>query len=204
MPAPTAWRLNAACIQRLGDGAQRRSAGLSNFANDRQDIARRAVGFSLDGRHGLNLRGLDMGIAELNAFRFSRRQCRPRAPGDQGTLLFGESRVEVQGGRDRLPAPAPRRRKARDAPLGRKWNARREGETVELGDCDGAPQRPSLGEGRRQLRPAIKCVASFASLDLDELGDISNPSAAANRASASLCASMPRPDRPCWLVLTRM
>jgi hypothetical protein len=32
----------------------------------------------------------------------------------------------------------------------------------------------------------------------------SNPSSPANRASASRCASMPRPERPCWLVLTRM
>jgi hypothetical protein len=77
-------------------------------------------------------------------------------------------------------------------------------ETVQLCNRDRAAERPRLGECRRQLRPAIERVASLASLDFDKLADNFEPLAAANLASASRCASMPRPERPCWLVLTRM
>ena len=78
-------------------------------------------------------------------------------------------------------------------------------ETVELGNCDGAAERAGLSERRRQLWPTIESVASLSGFDLDNLGDdLFNPSPLPNRASAWRWASMPRPESPCWLVLTRM
>jgi hypothetical protein len=51
-----------------------------------------------------------------------------------------------------------------------------------------------LSQRGSQLRAAIKRVGTFAGLDLDEF--TCQPSASANRAMASRCASSPRPDRP--------
>ena len=115
------------------------------------------------------LRGLDIGIAELDALRLRRRERRLRAPRDQGALFFGERGIEVQDERiDVRPQFGDEEGHAMRHQAGNEMHVARE--TIELGDRDRAAQRPRLGERRRQLRPTIERVASLAGLDLDELG----------------------------------
>ena len=148
-------------------------------------------------------RGLDMRIAELDALRLGRRKRRLGAPGDQGALLFRERGIEVQDERiDVRPQFGDDEGNPMRHQAGNEMDVA--GETVELGDHDRTTQRARLGERRRQLRPPVERVASLAGLDLDEFRRDFEPGFVANRANASRCASIPRPERPCWLVLTRM
>jgi hypothetical protein len=76
-------------------------------------------------------------------------------------------------------------------------------DAVELGDSDRTTQRSRLGESRRQLWSTIERVASLAGFDFDERGDDLKTLSAGKLDNVSRCASMPKPERRCWLVLTR-
>jgi hypothetical protein len=49
----------------------------------------------------------------------------------------------------------------------------------------------------------VQRVASFAGLDLDELGDEVQPLTLGEPRQRLPLRFDPKPDRPCWLVLTR-
>jgi hypothetical protein len=55
---------------------------------------------------------------------------------------------------------------------------------------------PGFAERAGELRPAVEGVGTLAGLDLANSRVISKSSAAANRATASRCASRPRHERP--------
>ena len=89
VPAPAAGGGNAPGVEGVGNGAKGRCPGFADLSNDRQDVARRAIGFRLDGGDGFELRDLDIGIAKLDALRLRRRERRLGAPGDQCALFLG-------------------------------------------------------------------------------------------------------------------
>src|SRR3984957_5605929 len=169
MPSPAAWCRNPARIECLGDGAEGRGARLLDFGDDRQDVAGRAIGFSLDRRDRLATRRLDMRIAELDPLRPRRTERRLGPARDQGALLFGQRGIEVQDeGIDVRPQFSDDEGHTMRHQTGNEMHVARE--AIELGDHDRASHRPRFGERRRQLRPAVERVASLASFDLDEFG----------------------------------
>jgi hypothetical protein len=203
VPAPAAWGGNASGVEGVGNGAKGGCAGFADFGDDRQYVARRAISFRFHRRDRYALRGFNIWIAEFDALRLRRRERRLCAPGDQGALLFGERGIEMQNeGIDVRPEFRNEERDAMRHQAGNEMHVARE--TVELGDRDRATQRARLGERRRQLGPTIERVASLARLDFNKLGGDFKPLVAREPFNASRCASMPKPDRLCWLVLTLM
>src|SRR5262249_31673538 len=74
-------------------------------------------------------------------------------------------------------------------------------QTIELGDGNGATTAASLGERGGKLWSSASAPLPV-SISMNSR-TISNSSATTNRASASRCASRPRPERPCAFVDTR-
>jgi len=77
-------------------------------------------------------------------------------------------------------------------------------ETVQLGDGDVTPALPCGCQCGLELWPAVQRVRALAGFYLHELADNLNSSALANWLRAVLWASMPKPERPCREVETRM
>ena len=78
------------------------------------------------------------------------------------------------------------------------------GQAVQFGNDDGAVYLGGGGQRRSQLRAGLQCIGTLAGLDLDVgLGD-GEALGGGERQRAAVWASRPRPERPCFWVLTRM
>ena len=97
MPAAAALRLDAPAVQFVSDGTKRGDASRADVLDQRRDLAGEAVRLvALRLTPGNRDLGQIARIAELDAGRLFRCQGRFGALRDQGALLLGEGRVQVE------------------------------------------------------------------------------------------------------------
>jgi len=116
---------------------------------------------------------------------------------DQLALLLGEAGVKVED--ERIDIGAELGHDKRD-PVGHEsaHEVHVSAQPIELRHDHRALGAPRRGERAGEFRAAIQRVGTLARLDLGVLADDVEALVSAKRRIASLCASIPRPQRP-WL-----
>src|SRR6266700_3894471 len=95
VPAASARSSDASVVESVSDGLQRRGACLLHLLDDRQHVAREAIGLRLSGLTTAAANGIEVRVAQLHTARLGSCQRRLSTLRDQRALLLCQGRVDV-------------------------------------------------------------------------------------------------------------